>query len=706
MWMVVRLIVLLVLPVAIFAQGADEEARLCGLPPGSQRVRVFEDTGGVYIPSSGTLRVLMVFASFPDDETPHPYWPAHNPPLFMQEFIDSDTTIHSQSQFNLTNYFTRMSLGQFHLVGNAIWIESLHSRQEYLNGSFGRANTDLLRERGDSLIDFSLYDSWTRLADYSHVNVPDGLVDMIVMVWRFNVFEFLGEASLGYKPGFVVDGKLIEMGYPGNIQFPLGSGITCQYVYTDGPRQVMQTIVHELGHWLLGRPHPYDGTTFFGKHAYWGLLCSGNRVASCANAYERERLGWIVVPEIQPDRNTVLTDYVSSGAACKYHPANGYPSEYFYIENHQQLSPFDDVTTNPADKGIWILHQREPYLEMDNLRMRPADGNWDWENPTNTTICSSQSLPVFRRGEPKLGTGVSHRDQIPTPTSLVNWMLVYEDSVGHLNCGAFFRGEHFSDAFDTASSSVFSPYSNPSSNTWDNQPTLFSIEIIDDQEGAITIRYNSDPTAAAPARRYLGPDPGSHDALAGGLHLAWGDQWPAGQFIEPDVTWSELQRAIGHQGVWSTVYAGASTTWADASMAYDTSGTVPVIFRARVRDSQGKYSSWSKIYRTTVMSPDNVDGISSEGSDRYTLNTNYPNPFNPSTTISFFLPEVTHVRLSIFDVVGREVRRLADGLMPRGMHAITWDGTTHMGKRAASGVYLYRLRAGSFNSVKRMVFTR
>lgn len=705
-WMVAWVMVLLALPSAIFAQEPDGRPPLCGLPLGVQGFRAFEDTGGVYIPSRGTLRVLIVFASFPDDETPHPYWPAHNPPLFMQEFIDADTTTHSQSPFNLTNYFNQMSLGQLHLVGDAIWIESSHSRQEYLNGSFGRANTDLLRERGDSLIDFSLYDSWTRLADYDHVNVPDGLVDMIVMVWRFNVFEFLGEALLGYKPGFVVDGKRIELGYPGNIQFPLGSGITCQYVYSDSPRQVMQTMVHELGHWLLGRPHPYDGTTFFGKHAYWGLLCSANRVASCANAYERERLGWIVVPEIQPDRNTILTDYVSSGVACKYHPANGYPSEYFYIENHQELSPFDDVTTNPADKGIWVLHQREPYLEMDNLRIRPADGNWNWENPANTTICFSQSLPVFKRGEPKIGTGVSHRDQIPIPTSLVNWMRVYKDTLGQLNCGAFFRGEHFSDAFDTASSSVFSPYSNPNSNTWDNQQTLFSFEIVDDEESVITIRYNSNPIDAAPARRYLGPDPGIYDALPGGLYLAWGAQWPEGQSIEPDVTWSELQRAIGNEGAWSTVYAGSSTNWAGASMTHDTSGTVPVVFRARVRDSQAKFSSWSNIYRTTVTSPNNVDGLSGERSDQYELDPNYPNPFNPSTTISFWLSKEVRVQLTVFDVMGREVRQVFDGMMALGRHTVTWDGTNNSGERVGTGIYVYRIHAGSFVSVRKMALVK
>ncbi len=683
------------------ANGLAQEIPLCGTQADVHDAPTLDENGGIYMTSGGTLRVLVVFASFPDDETLHPYWPAHNPPLFMQDFIDPDTTTHSQSPFNLTNYFHQMSLGQFHVVGEAIWVESSHSKQEYLNGSFGRANTDLLRERGDSLIDFSGFDSWTRLANYSHVNVPDGLVDMIVMVWRFNVFEFLGEASLGYKPGFFVDGKRIEMGFPTSIQFPIGSGVTCQYIYSDGPHQVMQTMVHELGHWLLGGPHPYNGTTIFGKHAYWGMLCNGERVASCANAYERERLGWAVVSEIQPEYNTVLPDYLTTGVAYKYHPSNGFPLEYFYIENHQRLSPFDDVTTNPDDKGIWILHQREPYLEMDNLRVRPADGNWNWENPANAASCFSQSLPVFKRGVPKVRTGESHRDQIPTRTSIVNWMLAYQDPVGQLNCGAFFRGEHFTGAFGVDSTFVFSPYSNPNSNTWDNQPTPFSFEIVSELGGVVTIRYNENALDAVPARRYLGPDPSNHDTLLGWLYLAWGPQWPEGQPLEADVDWSEVQRLVGTGGNWIPVYAGPLTKWSDGSMFYDSSGTVPVLFRARVRDVQGKYSAWSSVFHTKTILPNAVGDPTIIPGSQYELEANYPNPFNPSTKITYQIPNTNFVTLKVLDVLGREVRTLVNEELKPGRYVATLDASG-----LASGVYFYRLQAGEFVSTKRLVLLR
>jgi hypothetical protein len=88
----------------------------------------------------------------------------------------------------------------------------------------------------------------------------------------------------------------------------------------------------------------------------------------------------------------------------------------------------------------------------------------------------------------------------------------------------------------------------------------------------------------------------------------------------------------------------------------------------------------------------------------FTLHTPYPNPFNPSTTISFDLPKRGSVKLVVYDVLGREVRRLADQEMTAGTHSVTWDGTDQSGHSAASGVYFFRMTAGGVEkSVKGML---
>jgi hypothetical protein len=90
----------------------------------------------------------------------------------------------------------------------------------------------------------------------------------------------------------------------------------------------------------------------------------------------------------------------------------------------------------------------------------------------------------------------------------------------------------------------------------------------------------------------------------------------------------------------------------------------------------------------------------------FALEQSYPNPFNPSTTISYTVPVSTQVRLSIFNSVGMEVRNLQSGTVEAGTHSITWDGTDANGAAVTSGVYFYRLSADGFSAVRSMMLTK
>jgi len=91
---------------------------------------------------------------------------------------------------------------------------------------------------------------------------------------------------------------------------------------------------------------------------------------------------------------------------------------------------------------------------------------------------------------------------------------------------------------------------------------------------------------------------------------------------------------------------------------------------------------------------------------RYALYQNYPNPFNPSTQIRFDLKENGDVRLVIYNVMGQEVRTLLSARMNAGQQVVAWDGTDDHGRNVGSGVYIYRLRAGSFVESRKMLLTR
>lgn len=90
----------------------------------------------------------------------------------------------------------------------------------------------------------------------------------------------------------------------------------------------------------------------------------------------------------------------------------------------------------------------------------------------------------------------------------------------------------------------------------------------------------------------------------------------------------------------------------------------------------------------------------------YVLYQNYPNPFNPTTQIRFSLPEQTDVVLEIYDITGRRVSSLLNETLHAGTYTVTWDATNYMGQTVSSGVYIYRLQAGSFVETKRMVFVK
>jgi streptogramin lyase len=85
---------------------------------------------------------------------------------------------------------------------------------------------------------------------------------------------------------------------------------------------------------------------------------------------------------------------------------------------------------------------------------------------------------------------------------------------------------------------------------------------------------------------------------------------------------------------------------------------------------------------------------------------NYPNPFNPSTTIRFTTSNPGPVRLVVYNALGQQVRTLASGFRNAGTHAVFWDGRDDRGHDVASGVYVYRLRSGSSEVTNRMLLLK
>ncbi len=88
------------------------------------------------------------------------------------------------------------------------------------------------------------------------------------------------------------------------------------------------------------------------------------------------------------------------------------------------------------------------------------------------------------------------------------------------------------------------------------------------------------------------------------------------------------------------------------------------------------------------------------------LQSNFPNPFNPRTTIAYELVKSQSVRLSIYTLDGRLVKHLEDGLRAEGRHEVNWNGMDSRGVAVPSGTYFYRLQAGSVDQTRSMVLVR
>jgi hypothetical protein len=110
---------------------------------------------------------------------------------------------------------------------------------------------------------------------------------------------------------------------------------------------------------------------------------------------------------------------------------------------------------------------------------------------------------------------------------------------------------------------------------------------------------------------------------------------------------------------------------------------------------------WSTEVRTLRLTE-----LSGNVPDEFILYANYPNPFNPVTSLRYDLPKQAQVTLTIYDLMGREVTQLVNTTQESGYRSVQWDATDSFGKPVSAGVYLYQIRAGEFVRTKKMVLLK
>jgi hypothetical protein len=135
-------------------------------------------------------------------------------------------------------------------------------------------------------------------------------------------------------------------------------------------------------------------------------------------------------------------------------------------------------------------------------------------------------------------------------------------------------------------------------------------------------------------------------------------------------------------------------------------GDLPNPFWQELRWPPGTPNSGQSIDLAFVITRPTPTEVGRDVPEQYYLEQNYPNPFNPTTTIRYSLPARSSVELAVFSVDGRLVRVLETGTKPMGTYEAVWDGHDASGAPVASGVYFYRLNAGSFSETRKMVLMK
>jgi choice-of-anchor B domain-containing protein len=134
-------------------------------------------------------------------------------------------------------------------------------------------------------------------------------------------------------------------------------------------------------------------------------------------------------------------------------------------------------------------------------------------------------------------------------------------------------------------------------------------------------------------------------------------------------------------------------------------GAYPFFDSGKVLISDMESGLYVVYFEGAVVNPTGIEETP-EVPQKFYVNRNYPNPFNPSTTINYQLPQAADVKLVIYNLLGQQVRTLVNSRLEGGYHQAVWDGRNETGVQVGSGVYLYIFQAGDFKQVQKMILTK
>jgi hypothetical protein len=192
-----------------------------------------------------------------------------------------------------------------------------------------------------------------------------------------------------------------------------------------------------------------------------------------------------------------------------------------------------------------------------------------------------------------------------------------------------------------------------------------------------------------------------------------------------ELKWSESKDVDG-ETINYLLYAGTGV-YPSEEVYNTTSTSLPIPYQEFLQKTFEQIPMLSRAtVKFSVIATDGIDTVKVTGADRvvfvnrydylstesegipteFSLHENYPNPFNPTTTLRFDLPEISDVRLTIYNMLGQKVKAFNMQNTPAGYHSIKWNATNDYGDPVSAGVYLYQLHAKDFVKTRKMILLK
>jgi hypothetical protein len=669
------------------------------------------------------VRIFCVFAQFSGDtKDPNDVnWQVNQMPTWANTFIGTNINQAPYPVNTLSNYFHQMSNGTNHIIGYVY--PTLVTINAPSTQYYGTSNLAVL-QAVDQNINFNNFDQWNMMSSYQQTfNQTDNYVDAVYIIWRnIDYGTWGGIARLGttYTTN---DGVIISDRIP-TISMTLDIGGKSDYTFENK----LGLLAHEYGHYLYGAYHNFELAACSGT-AQRGLGLMPAWAGSLAmNPQEKYLLGYTTYSDIFYDQTGQLSDFQSTGYSYRIPIpvlVNGVPninpSEFFVIANHQKITTYEQTKST----GIYIYHVKNNYYGQNHMDMIAADGLWEWSvidwitpvglGGSGDWYCVNYpdrtdpaKLPITKRlsvdrvnGRDELQEVVRAQYLQPGPFygRYYWWDKWYNESGGRVESPI---GD-IEDAFNIGYNQLFSTFSNPPTYDKYRTQTNTAVELISNNNNQFNLQFY---TSEASVLNAPPSKPQNLQVAASSTNhpeLTWEEN------IEDDKNYYKIYKYNNSEFGWQFLGIAATPYYQDVSVSYCTPGQFcperTVRYRVTCIDTQSKESVPSDSVMTSVrgfaqekiIANPSIANLPSE----YSLSANFPNPFNPSTKISYSIKEEVLVTLKIYDVLGKEIATLVKENKPSGNYEAEFDAS-----QLPSGMYIYKLQAGSFISSKKMLLLK